>query len=110
MSTRHIQTPAKLPLAAAAHVPFSFLHDSLKHNQDAQFVTIVMDFAKGLGLCLEMAASSTLARTMNEELPLLNPEDTDRLMRFATMSANLMARHAADRIDWMNKYLVKEGK
>ena len=117
MRARHMPTPAKLPLTAAVHVPFSFLRASLKADQDAQFVATTMDIARGIGLCLEMASNSDLVRTMNadadagdEELPLLDPASTDFLMRFATSAAKLLAEHAEGRIKWLNEYRAKEEK
>jgi len=95
----------------ASHEAFSFLDPSLKLDQDAQFAETVKDFAAGIGLCLEMINTSTLAREMNEvadegeeDLPLLDKPDTECLLRFANASANMLARHAEARVAWMNKY------
>lgn len=104
-------------VAGAAHVPFSFLHDSLKHEQSAQFVEMTMSMAQGLELCLELVNSSTLTTVMNgdadaddQESPVLSYYDTERLTRFAIASAGLLARHAESRIEWLNKHCAKEGK
>ncbi|AQR70078.1 hypothetical protein BZG29_18395 [Janthinobacterium sp. LM6] len=117
MSTRHTPAPAKLPKAAAFHVPFSHLDHRLKDDQDAQFAAITMDIARGIGVCLEIASNSDLAREMNadadpadEDLPVLGPVDTYILTRFAISAARLLADQAEDRITWMNEYCVKEAK
>ena len=117
MSARHPPAQAKLPKAAAAHVAFSHLHDSVKDDPDAQFAATTMDIARGIGLCLEMVTNSDLAREMNadadaadEDLPLLDPADTYILTRFAISSAKLLADHAEDRITWLNEYRATEGK
>lgn len=102
---------AKLPPTAAAHQPFSFLHSSLQHDPGAQFVAVAMYIAQGVKLCLEMANSSTLARVMNldadageEDLPLLDVTDTDRIMRLAAAAAHLLATHAEKHIEWLNEH------
>ena len=117
MSTRHTSAPAKLPKATAFHVPFSHLDLRLKHDQDAQFAAATMDIARGIGVCLEMASNSALARETNtgadpvdEDLPVLDPVDTYILTRFAISAARLLAEHANDRITWLNEYRAKEAK
>lgn len=117
MSARHPPAQAKLPKAAAAHVAFSHLHDSVKDDPDAQFAATTMDIARGIGLCLEMVSNSDLAREMNsdaeptdEDLPLLDPVDTYLLARFAISSARLLADHAEGHIKWLNEYRAKATK
>lgn len=117
MSTRHTPAPAKLSKATALHVPFSHLGLHMKHDQDAQFAAATMDIARGIGVCLEMASNSDLARETNtdadpadEDLPVLDPVDTYILTRFAISAARLLAEHANDRITWLNEYRVKEAK
>lgn len=111
MNARHTSAPAKLPPTAAAHKPFLFLHDSLKYDQAAQFVAVTMDIAQGIKLCLELASNSTLTRAMNldadageEDLPLLDATDTDRIMRLAAAAAHLLASHAEKHIEWLNEH------
>lgn len=103
--------PAKLLPTAAAHQPFSFLHGSLQYDPSAQFVAVAMDIAQGVKVCLEMANSSALARAMNldadageEDLPLLDVTDTDRVMRLAAAAAQLLATHAEKHIEWLNEH------
>ncbi|MFZ4875000.1 hypothetical protein ACL9RI_07940 [Janthinobacterium sp. Mn2066] len=117
MSTRRPEPSAPLPPPDALHVPFSFLRASLKDDRDAQFVATTMNIARGISLCLELAIKSNLVREMNEqvvpegqEAPLLNLQDTDRLMHFALESARLLDDYAEDRIQWLNTYRVTEGK
>lgn len=117
MSTRPAPAPGKLPKAAAFHVPFSHLDHRLKDDRDAQFAAITMDIARGIGVCLEMASNSDLARETNtdadpadEDLPVLDPIDTYILARFAISAAKLLAEHAEDRVTWLNEYRTKEVK
>lgn len=117
MSARHPEVPGKLPANAAAHAPFSFLHKEFEFDSMAQFVALTMDITQGVQTCLEMVHTSSLARSMNldsdagdEDVPLLSVVDTERLLRFATASAGMLASKANDTIDWLNKYKVKGGK
>lgn len=117
MNAPRTPAQAELPLAAAAHVPYSFLHDTLKNDVSAQFVEMTMTMAQGLELCLELINSSALTRAMNsdadaddQERPLLSYYDTERLTRFATTSAGLLARHAENHIEWLNKYRAAGAK
>lgn len=117
MSARPTPAPGKLPKAAAFHVPFSHLEQRLKDDQDAQFAAATMDIARGIGVCLEMASNSDLARETNtdadpadEDLPVLDPIDTYILTRFAISAAKLLADRAEDRITWLNEYRAKEAK
>lgn len=109
----HTTVAAEAPLhpasPAAIHEPFSFLDRDLKHDQGAQFVADVMDIAQGIGLCLELVNSSTLDRTMNADIdpqhtvrPILGECDTERLLRFATTSARMLAIAAETRIALLN--------
>lgn len=108
------QQVGALPLNAAAHQAFSFLADRLKHNPHANFAASVLDIMQGITVCLEIVHNSDLARTMNrddpddQQLPLVDTVDTERLLRLATASAALMADRAEKQIEWMNKYLDKE--
>jgi len=115
MSARPNSHAAASPINAAAHEPFSFLHPRLKHNRMAQFAASVLDITQGISVCLELVHSSSLARMMNDDsgpedtqLPILDTVDTDRLLRLATASANLMASHAEKHIEWMNEHVEKE--
>lgn len=104
---------AQQPAREGRHEPFSYLDPSLQLDQDAQFVATVKDFASGIGLCLEMINTSALAREMNEhedeqvDMPLLDRSDTERLLRFANAGADMLARHAEDRIEWMNAHRAR---
>lgn len=95
--------------AAASHEPFSFLLPALKHDQGAQFTADVMDLAQGIGLCLELVNSSSLDRAMSVDAdpqhgirPILSECDTERLLRFATTAARMLAGAAEARISWLN--------
>ena len=114
MSARANSQPAALPISAAVHDPFSFLHPRLKHNRMAQFAASVLDITQGVSVCLELVHSSSLTRMMNDDsgpedtqVPILDTVDTDRLLRLATASANLMASHAEKHIEWLNEHLEK---
>ena len=114
MNARANQQAGALPLNVAAHQPFSFLADRLKHNPHAKFAASVLDVMHGITVCLEIVHSSDLARSMNrddpddQQVPLIDTVDTERLLRLATVSAALMADRAENQIEWMNKYLDEE--
>lgn len=115
MSARANSQPAAAPNSAAVHDPISFLHPRLKHNRMAQFAASVLDITQGVSVCLELVHSSSQTRMMNDDsspedaqVPILDIVDTDRLLRLATASANLMALHAEKHIEWINKYLEQE--
>jgi hypothetical protein len=115
MNARANLDQTQRPVNAAAHDPFSFLHPRLKHNHMAQFAESVLDITQGIAVCLEMVHSSSLARDMNEhsepdeqQQPLVDIVDTDRLLRFTSTAAALMADRAEKQIEWMNEYLDKE--
>jgi hypothetical protein len=117
MSARLPTPAAKPPASAAAHKPFSFLREELRGDSAAQFVAMTMDIARGLQVCIELTNASNLTREMNEdcdagaeESPTLDLVDTDYLTRFAAASACLLANHATNRIEWLNKYAIKERK
>jgi hypothetical protein len=40
-------------------------------------------------------------------MPLLDRSDTERLLRFANAGADMLARHAEDRIEWMNAHRAR---
>ncbi|MEM8512929.1 hypothetical protein RCH14_002255 [Massilia sp. MP_M2] len=108
---------ARIPTTPASHKPYSFLREELRGDSAAQFVALTMDVARGLQVCIEMTSASNLTREMNEdcnagdeESPTLDSVDTDYLTRFAAATACLLANHASDRLDWLNKYGVKERK
>ncbi|MRW83026.1 hypothetical protein GJ698_02840 [Pseudoduganella sp. FT26W] len=109
----HKTVAAEAPLhparSDAIHEPFSFLVPGLKHDQGAHFAADVMDIAQGIGLCLELVNSSTLDRTLSADTgpqhtvrPILGECDTERLLRFATTSARMLAIAAETRIALLN--------
>jgi len=116
MSARTNQPAGALPINAAAHQPFSFVAARLKHDPNARFAASVLDITQGIAVCLSIVHNSELARSMNrddpddQQLPLVDTVDTERLLRLATASATLMARDAEQYIEWMNKYFDTEGK
>lgn len=115
MSALNTSTTSEM-LRDAAHQPYSILHAGLQRDQAAQFAVTVMDVAQGLELCIELANNSVLTRSMNgdagndDAMPILNMDGTERLLRFATSAARLLADHAESRIQWMNEFLTKGDK
>ena len=115
-STRTSQSHgSNAPLASqkleqsSMHEPFSWLAPELENNLAAQFMARATDVCHGIHTCLELVNSSSLARSSLEngagdDVPLLDPIDTERLLRFAMASAKLLAEDSEKRIQWMNKY------
>ncbi|PLY40273.1 hypothetical protein CSZ94_21800 [Janthinobacterium sp. ROICE36] len=115
MSALNASTTSEMP-RDAAHQPYCILHASLQRDQAAQFAVTVMDVAQGLQLCIELANNSVLTRSMNgdagsdDAMPILNMDGIERLLRFATSTARLLADHAESRIQWMNEFRTKGDK
>jgi hypothetical protein len=93
----------------AVHKPFSWLDDSLRSDRQAEFAATTFDICQGISLCIELVHSSDLERLHNvdadpgeEEAPLLDLVNTERLLRLARASAELLADSAERHIEWLN--------
>lgn len=73
---------------------FSWLpldHQSAKH---AQFRALTVDVCRGIQTCLEVARIRTLDKGV-DAMPRLNTIDTERLVRLARSSSQMLAEIAA---------------
>lgn len=91
------------PTPTVLHEPHSWLAHHLTHDSAAQFVASTMDECHGIDACLELVNSSSLARSSladgaGDDVPLLDPIETEWLLRFAMASAKLLAEAASKRI------------
>ncbi len=97
----------------AIHKPFTWLHRQVEHDQHAQFYALTMDICQGVRTCLELVQSVGMDRE-NGTPPLLDVEDTARLLRLAIVSAKLLGESAQERIECAEglaaAQAVKEGK
>lgn len=98
-----------------AHKPFSWLHDSLRHDREAEFAATTFDICRGIDLCIELVHSSDLERSHNTDanpgeecLPVLGPVDTETLLQFVMASAKLLAGNADRRIEWLNDAALRK--
>ncbi|QRX80848.1 hypothetical protein [Glaciimonas sp. PAMC28666] len=90
--------PTPSPIPDALHQSFSWLPDEYKTDPAAQFYAMTKDICHGIQTCVDLAHFSTMDRD-NDTIPMLNISDTDRLLRLALTSAQMLGDRAADRID-----------
>lgn len=91
---------------AALHQPFDWIPADLRHRGGADFLSLALDVSQGIETCLALVHTSNLERMHNadadpgsEGQPVLDCRDTERLLRLAMVSAQLLATDAAQRID-----------
>lgn len=94
--------------AAALHQPFSWLHSSLKNNQDAQFVARTRDVCNGVALCLDLVQMSDVDRATCAQ-SVLSVCDSERLMLLAAASVKMLADSAEREIEYLNSRAQKGG-
>lgn len=102
---------------SASHEAFSWLHTNLKHDPDAQFVESTLNLCNGIAICLQLVHNSNMVRSNqddlepgDDEVPLLDVVDTERLMLFAQTAAQMLADDAERRIGRMNEREQKKVK
>ena len=91
---------------AALHQPFDWIAPDQRHHGGAEFLALALDVSHGIETCLTLVHGSNLERMHNadadpgsEGAPVLDCQDTERLLRLAMVSARLLAADAAQRID-----------
>ncbi|QRX82634.1 hypothetical protein [Glaciimonas sp. PAMC28666] len=82
----------------AFHTAFSWLPLDHQTEQHAEFYGRTVDICRGIQTCLEVAHFSTLDRG-TDAMPALNTIDTERLVRLALTSSQMLAEIAARNID-----------
>jgi hypothetical protein len=103
--------------AAPLHKAFSWLRPDLEHDHDAQFVATAHDVCKGIATCLQLVQNSNMVRSNqddfvpgDEDAPLLDIGDTERLMLFAQAAAQMLGEDAERRIERLNERAQKKAK
>lgn len=86
------------PAAEAFHQAFSWL--PLHHRTDAhaQFYALTKDVCQGIQTCIDVAHFSIMDRD-TDTAPTLDIIDTERLLRLALTSSQMLAEIATIRID-----------
>ena len=94
--------PTTQPEPASIHQAFSWL--PLEHRTDphAQFIAMTNDICLGVQTCIDLAHFSTMDRGSDTK-PVLDTADTDRLLRMASMSSQMLADVAESRIDRLKR-------
>jgi hypothetical protein len=78
---------------ASVHKPFSWLPDGDQSNRPAKINADAMDAFRGIATCLQLIEMSNLDRELDDPsdpervVPILNMQDTGRLMRLAILVA-----------------------
>lgn len=101
-----MSAPTTSRAPAALHQPFDWIPADLRHRGGADFLSLALDVSQGIETCLALVHTSNLERMHNadadpgrEGAPLLDCQDTERLLLLAKVSARLLAAEAAQRID-----------
>lgn len=99
----------------AAHKPFSWLADEARFDGNAELMATTFDVCNGILTCLELVHSSNQERSFNadadpgdEQAPILNENDTGRLLRLAMASTQLLAGAAYQNIEFRNSMEKKK--
>ena len=94
MSDRSRETPD----SKAFHQSFTWLPSQHKHDPVAQFYALTVDVCRGIQTCNDLVHSSNSDRETCDA-PTLTILDTERLLRLALTSSQMLAEIAAERID-----------
>lgn len=91
---------------AALHQPFDWLGPELQGHDTAAFLSLALDIGHGIETCLALVHSANMERTADDDAdpgdegtPILNSDDTERLLRLAQVSARLLSDDAQRRIE-----------
>lgn len=101
MSKPPITTPlpsSKPEFPEAFHQPFSWLPSHHKNDPHAQFYAMTVDVCEGIKTCIDLAHLSNSDKNTDTP-PTLDIIATERLLRLALMSSQMLAEIAARRID-----------
>lgn len=101
MSDPTINDPSSVPKPEALHQPFSWLPARHQSNEHAQFYAMTKDVCEGIQTCVDLAHFSIMDRD-GDTTPMLNRDDTDRLLRLAITSSQMLAHIASMRIDGLD--------
>lgn len=98
-SKKTSSTPTPTP--EAFHQPFSWLLPHYKTDANAHFFALTKDVCHGIKTCIDVAHFSMMDRD-TEELPTLDINATERLLRLALRSSQMLGAIAAVNIDGLN--------
>ena len=98
MSNPTMNAPSSSTEPTSLHQPFSWLPEHHQSNECAQFFALTKDISQGIQTCVDLAHFSTMDRD-SDTIPMLNIADTERLLRMAVTSAQMLAQIAATHID-----------
>ncbi|QRX81668.1 hypothetical protein [Glaciimonas sp. PAMC28666] len=91
-------SPSSAPITEALHQPFSWLPAAHQNDRHAQFYAMTVDICQGVKTCIDLAHLSNSDRN-TDTMPTLAINATERLMRLAYMSSQLLAGVAEGHID-----------
>ncbi|MEB0014271.1 hypothetical protein QN379_20995 [Glaciimonas sp. Gout2] len=92
------------PEPEAFHQPFSWLPLHYQTDQCAQFYALTVDVCYGIKTCMELVHVSNADRGTDVK-PTLDIIDTERLLRLALTSAQMLAETAEHRIDKLDRHV-----
>ncbi|MGZ9713881.1 hypothetical protein ACXX82_24090 [Glaciimonas sp. GNP009] len=95
-----------MPEQEAFHKAFSWLPVDHQTDKHTQFRALAVDVCRGIQTCLEVTHFRTLNRS-SDAMPTLSTIHTERLMRLASSSSQMLAEIAARHFDDLND---KSGK
>ena len=85
----------------ALHATFSWLSNSLQHDQRAQFIALARDVARGAELCMQIAHNDHMDRNAKQDT-LLNIQQIEHLSLLASRSLQMLGDEAERSIETMN--------
>jgi hypothetical protein len=99
--------PVVVKAPQAIHQPFSWLHASVKGDENAELAALTQTVCNGMFTCLQLVLQSRLAQD-NGDVPLLGANDAESLLLLAAASAQLLGEAAEDHIDTLTGRAMKE--
>ena len=95
--------PPLPPEPEAFHQPFSWLPLHHQTNQCAQFYALTVDVCCGINTCIDLVQVSNADRGTDVK-PTLDIISTERLLRLALTSAQMLGHLAEHRIDKLDRH------
>ncbi|MDY7547890.1 hypothetical protein RGU75_16840 [Glaciimonas sp. CA11.2] len=103
MSKPNTTPPSSSTEPESLHQAFSWLPTHHRNEPTAEFYALAKDVCLGIQTCIELVHFSMMDRDSGDARPLLNIRDTERLLRLAGTSSQMLAEAAALRIDGLNR-------
>ena len=89
------------PATKACHEPFSWLPSHQQHDKHAQFYAMNLDICQGVRICIDLPQVSNLDRGTSITLTL-DVNATERLLRLALMSSQMLAEISESHVDGLD--------